>query len=339
MSIGLHCGAALRAAFVPGGLRWLPALALALAGAAHAQAWPSKPVRIVVPVSVGGTTDLLARLLGQSLSSKLGQPFVVEAKPGASGAIGSLEVARAPADGYTLLLATSSTHAVNPAVSTQLRYRPVEDFTPIAFVAEANNLLLVAPGLAARDTREMLALAKARPGALNYATSGNGSFSHLAFELLASQAQVALTHVPYKGTASAMTDLAGGAVHMTVDAISTGLPYVKDGRLRALAVIGPRRSPLAPDVPTIAESGVPGIASYGVLSWFGLYGPRGLPPQLAQRINDEVNQLLRSPEMVARFAALGIEPGKGTPADFAAMVAADTARWSLLAKEINLKVE
>jgi len=318
-------------------LRWLPAVALVASGLAHAQTWPTKPVRIVVPVSPGGTTDILARMVGEALAKNLGQAFVVDAKPGAAGAIGSLEVARAAADGYTLLMATSSTHAVNPAISTQLKYDAVADFTPIALVAEANNLLLVTPKLEARNMKELIALARAKPGYLNYASSGIGSFGHLTFEYLANEAGgIALTHVPYKGTAAAITDLVSGAVHMAADAVPSGLPYVRDGRLRALAVTGPRRSALAPEIPTVAESGLPG---FSVLSWFGLYAPRGMNPQLVQRINEEVNKVLASPEMAARFATLGIEPAKGSAKDFAAMVAADTARWSRIAKAINLKVD
>lgn len=317
-------------------LRWLPAVGLAVSGLVHAQSWPTRPVRIVVPVSPGGTTDLLARAVGEALSKSLGQPFVVDSKPGAAGAIGSLEVARAPADGYTLLAGTSSTHAVNPAISTTLKYNAVEDFTPIAQLAESNNILLVSPTVEAKTMKELLALARQKPGYLNYSSSGVGSFGNLTFEYLAAQASVSFTHVPYKGTSASITDLVSGAVHMAADAIPSALPYVKDGRLRAVAVTGPRRSPLAPDVPTVAESGLPG---FSVVSWFGLYGPRGVPPQLAKRINEEVIKVLHAPEMVARFASLGIEPARGTPEQFAAMVAADTARWSRVAKDLKIKVD
>ncbi len=317
-------------------LRWLPVVGLAASGLVHAQAWPTKPVRIVVPVSPGGTTDLLARAVGEALSKSLGQPFVVDSKPGAAGAIGSLEVARAPADGYTLLAGTSSTHAVNPAVSTTLRYNAVEDFTPIAGLAESNNILLVSPSVEAKNLKELFALARQKPGYLNYSSSGVGSFGNLIFEYMGAQAGVTFTHVPYKGTSASITDLVSGAVHMAVDAIPSALPYVKDGRLRGMAVTGARRSPLASDVPTVGEAALPGFA---VVSWFGLYGPRGLPPQLAKRINEEVNKVLHSPEMMARFATLGIEPSSGTPEQFAAMVAADTARWSRVAKDLKIKVD
>ncbi len=319
-------------------LRWLPVVALAACGVAQAQtaAWPNKPVRLVVPVAAGGTTDLLAREVGQALSKSLGQQFVVDGKPGAAGSIGSIEVARAPADGYTLLVATSSTHAVAPAISSNLRYNPVEDFTPIGLLAEANNLLLVSPSVPAKSMPELLAFARGKPGFLNYASSGNGSFGHLVFELFKGEAGVFLTHIPYKGTAAAIPDMVAGSMHLAVDALPSALPHVKDGRLKGLAVTGPRRSALAPDIPTIAEAGLP---NFQVLSWFGLYAPRGLPPELQRRINEELNKVMRSPEIAARFAQLGIEPGRGTAAEFAAMVAADTARWTRLAKERNIKAE
>lgn len=315
---------------------WVAVLALSASGLANAQAWPVKPVRIVVPVAAGGTTDLLARMVGQALTQSTGQQFLVDGKPGAAGAIGALEVARAPADGYTLLLATSSTHSVAPAMSSQLRYDPIEDFTPIALVAEANNVLLVSPSLEVKNMAELLALARQKPGTLNYVSSGVGSFAHLAFELLRSQAGVSITHVPYKGTGATMADLRSGAVHLALDALPSGLPHVKEGRVRGLAVSGPRRTTLAPDIPTVAESGLPG---YSVLSWFGMYGPRGLSPDVTRRINDEVNKVLRAPEMASRFDNLGIEAGRGSPVEFAAMVAADRERWTRLVRERNIKPE
>lgn len=315
-------------------LRWLPALAVAVTGLAQAQ-WPTKPVRLVVPVSAGGATDQLARMIGHSLSQNLGQPFVVDVKPGAAGAIGAVEVARAPADGYTLLVATSSTHAVAPALSTQLRYNAVDDFTPIGLLAEANNLLIRSPSVPVKDLKELLALAREKPGYLNYVSAGPGSFAHLTFEYFMARSGVVLTHVPYKGVSAAIPDMIAGSVHLGAESLSTALPNVKEGRLRGLAVTGLRRSPLAPEIPTVAEAGVPG---FSVVSWFGLYAPRGLPPELALRINEEVNRVLRSPEMVARFANLGIDPGSGSPVQFAAMVAEDTARWSRHAKETKIKL-
>ncbi|RJG03263.1 tripartite tricarboxylate transporter substrate binding protein [Noviherbaspirillum sedimenti] len=321
---------------VPVAIRWLPVLALTASGLAQAQDWPSKPVRIVVPIAAGSATDLLARMVGQALSETTGQPFVIDNKSGAVGAIGSNEVARAPADGYTLLIATTSTHAIAPHVSTKLPYNAVKDFTPIAFLTEANNLLVVSPTLPVKNVKELLALAREKPGYLNYVSSGVGSFGHLSFELLAAQTGVSFTHVPYKGTGAALQDLMSGAVHMALEAIPSALPKVKSGMAGALAVSGAHRSAIAPDIPTIAESGVPG---FSVQSWFGLYGPRGMPPELTQRINEKVNKMLQSPNMVVRFQAMGIEAGRGSPADFAAMVANDSARWGRIAKERNIKME
>jgi tripartite-type tricarboxylate transporter receptor subunit TctC len=293
-------------------------------------------VRLVVPVSPGGTTDLLARIVGEALQKSTGQSFIVDGKPGAAGAIGSIEVARSPADGYTLLVATSSTHAVAPAMNPSLRYDPVGDFTPIALLAESNNLLLVSPKVEAKNMKELLATIRAQPGKLNYVSSGIGSFAHLVFELMKQDGNLFITHIPYKGTGATIPDLVAGQVHLAVDAIPSALPHVKEGRVKGLAVTGPRRSPLAPDIPTISESGLPRFA---VLSWFGLYAPRGLPPELQKRINEEVNKVLNTPDMTARFANLGIEPGRGSAAEFAAMVATDRARWTALVKERNIKAE
>lgn len=317
-------------------LRWLPVFALAASGLAQAQAWPNKTVRIVVPVSPGGATDLLARLVAQGLTQNLGQQFIVDGKPGAAGAVGSIEVARAPADGYTLLMATSSSHSVAPAVMKQLRYNPVDDFTPIALVAESNNVVLMSPTVEAKDVKDLIALARKKPGYLNYVSSGIGSFGHLTFELFAAQAGIKMTHVPYKGTAAAIPDMVAGSVHLAADSMASAMAQVKEGRLRGLAVTGSRRSPLAPNIPTVAESGLPG---FSVISWFGLYAPRNLPPQLAQRINEEVNKVLMSPDMAARLVALGVEAGHGSPADFATMVATDTARWTRLAKDLNIQLD
>jgi len=314
----------------------LLAVAMFATSLVHAQAWPTKPVRLVVPVSPGGTTDLLARVVGEALQKTTGQPFVVDGKPGAAGAIGSVEVARAPADGYTLLVATSSTHAVAPAMYNNLRYDPVADFTPIALLAESNNLLLVSPATGAKNIKELLELIRKKPGQFNYVSSGIGSFAHLSFELLKQDANLFITHIPYKGTGATITDLVSGQVHLAMDAIPSGLPHVKEGRVKGLAVTGSHRSPLAPEIPTLAESGVP---NFSVMSWFGLYAPRGLPPELQRKINEEVIKVMARPEIAARFAQLGIEPGKGSAADFAKMVAADRAKWTELVKQRHIKPE
>lgn len=319
-------------------LRLLGAVALSLsfAGTALAQAWPNKPVRIVVPIAPGGTTDLLARMLAEALQKSTGQTFLVDSKPGAGGSIGSLEVARAAGDGYTLLVATASTHSVAPAMNPNLRYDPVGDFTPLALLAESNNILLVTPKLEAKNMRELFATLRANPGKLNYVSSGIGCYAHLLFELFKLDAGVAITHIPYKGTGATISDLIAGNVHLAIDAVPTGVPHVKEGRVKGLAVTGPRRSPLAPEIPTIAESG---LAGFAVMSWFGLYAPKGLAPELQKRINEEVVKVFNTPEMTSRFVAMGMEPSRSTAAEFAAMVAADRARWTTVAKERNIKVD
>ena len=317
-----------------GALAIVAILAFAASGLAHAQAWPSKPVRIVVPFAVGGITDLLGRVLAQALSQSTGQTFVVENKTGAGGAIGSAEVARAAPDGYTLLVTTLSTHAVAPHL-TKLPYNTVSDFTPIAHLADSDLLLLASPSLGVKSMAELLELARSKPGYINYTSSGIGTIAHLTFELFNAQTGVVMNHIPYKGTGSAIPDLSSGLVHLSIDGVATGIPHVTGGRVRGLAVTGPRRSALLPDTPTIAET-VPG---FSVVSWFGLYGSRGMSPELTKRIHDEVAKVIQSPEMLQRFKGLGVEPGRGSSADFAAMVANDSARWGRLVKERNLKAE
>jgi tripartite-type tricarboxylate transporter receptor subunit TctC len=309
-------------------------LGLAVPGSAQAQAqaWPSRPVRIVVPFSVGGTTDLLARVFGKALSDATGQPFVVENKTGASGSIASAEVARAAADGHTLLLTTSSTHAIAPHVN-KLPYDTVKDFTPIVHLADSDTILLAAPALGVKNVPELLALARSKPGFINYTSSGVGTFAHLAFELFAAQTGIVINHIPYKGSGSAIQDLAAGLVHLTIDATLTGAPHAKAGRVLGLAVTGPRRS--IPDVPTVAET-VPG---YTVLIWFGIYGPGGMSPELTERIHGAFAKAMGTPELVERYKALGLYYQPGSPADFAAMVAKDSARWESVARERNIKAE
>ncbi|HSV83987.1 MAG TPA: tripartite tricarboxylate transporter substrate binding protein [Ramlibacter sp.] len=318
-------------------LRIIPVLALAVATVAHAQAWPAagKPVRVVVPFAPGGTTDLMARLLAQQLAQSTGGQFVVDSKPGASGAIGSIEVARAAPDGHTLLVTTSSTHSIAPALSSQLRYDAVKDFTPIAHLGDSPLIILASPTVGVRSMAELLELARKRPGYLNYTSSGVGTIAHLTFEALKAQTGVSMTHVPYKGTGAAIADLTSGVVHLSLDAVATGVPHVTGGRLRGMAVTGPRRSQLAPDVPAVDET-VPG---FRVVTWFGLYGPRGMSPELTRRIGDEVVKVLQSPEMTQRLRTMGLDPGPTTPADFAAMVAADRERWSRLVSTLKIKVD
>lgn len=305
------------------------------AGAQTATPWPTRPVRIVVPVGAGGTTDILARIVGDALAKSTGQAFIVDLKPGAGGAIGCLEVANAAPDGYTLLVGTASTLSVAPAMIPNLRYS-ARDFTPIGLLAETNAVLLVTPKLGVKSVNELLALGRQKPGFLNFASSGNLSRTHLLGEVMQQQSGVSMTHIPYKGVSQIATSLIAGEVHMYWDSIPSALQYIKDGRLLGLAISGQRRSPMVPNVPTIAEAGFPGISDKG---WFGVYAPRGLSPELTTRINEELNKVLNTPEMVARFASLGIEPGNGSAADLETLVADDTARWRKVAVRMNIKAE
>lgn len=320
--------------------RWLAALitVLALPGMAHAQAaYPNKPIRLVVPFPAGGATDLLARSIAQRVGQGLGQTVVVENKAGAGGTLGSAEVAKAAPDGTTILIATSSTHAIAPHLNPNLPYKVDADFTPIAHVANAPNVVLVPLSLPVANIKELIAYAKGRPGQLNYASSGNGTIVHLTSEAFKSQAGVYITHIPYRGTALAIPDLVSGKVHLLFDSVVSGMPHVKDGKLKALAVTSRTRSTLAPDLPTVAESGLPGFES---TTWFGIYGPKGLPAEVTSRLNAEFNAAMKSTEVQERLARLGAEPAPpNTPAQFAALVQADSARWAQLIHERKISAE
>jgi tripartite-type tricarboxylate transporter receptor subunit TctC len=311
-----------------------------LAPAAWAQAYPGKPIRLVVPFPAGGATDLLARSIGQRLGQNLGQTVVVENKAGAGGSLGSAEVAKAAPDGYTLLIATSSTHAIGPHLNPKLPYKttgPDSDFTPIAHVADATNVMLVPLDLPVKNVADFIAYAKARPGQLNYASSGNGTIVHLTTEAFKSQAGLFITHIPYRGTALAIPDLVSGKVQLLFDSIVSGMPHVKDGKLRALAVTGKTRSALAPELPTVAESGLPGFSS---TTWFGIYGPRGLPADISARLNAEFNKALQTTEVRERLARLGADvAAANTPAQFAALVQADSDRWAAIIRERKITLD
>ena len=310
------------------------ALLLALPIPALAQ-YPARAVHVVVPFPAGGPTDILTRALGQKLSERWGQPVVVDNKPGAGGAIGSEFVAKAPADGYTLLMATSSTHSIGPALQ-KLPYDPQRDFAPISQVSNATNVLVVSPKLGVSSVKELIALAKANPGKLNFASSGIGTIPHLTGELFKLKAGVDIQHVPYKGTGLSIPDLANGQVAMLFDSIVTALNYVKSGNVRALAISSPRRTPLAPDLPTMAESGLPGFESE---TWFGLFGPAATPKDVVARVSADTAAALKAPDLRERFAAVGAEPVGSTPEQFAERVRADTVRWAEIIKAANIKVQ
>ena len=305
------------------------ALCMVASSASLAQGYPTKPIRLVVPFPAAGATDLFARTLSQKMGEKLGATIVIDNKPGAGGAIGSDQAAKAPADGYTLLLATTSTHSIGPAINPKLPYDTVRDFTPIAHVGDAPSIMLVPNSSPAKTVREWIDYAKKNPGKLNYASSGNGTIVQLTAELFKSQAGVFVTHIPYKGTALAIPDLISGKVDVLFDSLPTGMPHVRDGRLRALGVTSLKRSPLAPELPAIADV-LPGFESN---TWFGLYGPKGLPAEMVARINTAANQALADPDVRDKLSRLGIEPTTSTPAELASMVAQDAAKWKKIITE------
>ena len=306
------------------------AAALALGAAMPAAlAQSSKPIRLVVPFPAGGATDLFARTLSQKMGERLGTSIVIDNKPGAGGSLGSDMAAKATADGQTLLFTTTSTHSIGPAIGAKLPYDTVRDFTPIAHVGNAPSIMLVPNSSPAKTVKEWIEYAKKNPGKLNYASSGNGTIVQLTAELFKAQAGLFVTHIPYKGTGLAIPDLVAGQLDVLFDSLPTGMPHVRDGRLRALAVTTLKRTPLAPDLPPVADT-LPGFESN---TWFGLYGPKGLPAEVVNRVNTAANQALSDPEVRAKLTTLGIEAVTSTPAQFAKMVADDQAKWKRIIAE------
>jgi len=310
------------------------ALVLLLPLVSVAQSWPARPVRLVVPFPPGGATDLLARQLAQRLGDGWAQTLVVENRGGASGAIATEHVARQPGDGYTLLFATASTHAINPAVS-KVPFHPLKDFTPVVNVAAAPLGLVVHPSLPARSVKELIALLRARPGQVDMASFGTGTGSHLAGELFKVMAKVDMVHVPYKGGAAAMTDLLGGHVTLLFDTLSNTLVHAQSGKLRLLASTGPSRVAAMPSLPTIAET----LPGYDAMTWFGILGPAAMPRAVVVRVNGDVAKVLQVNEVRASLAAQGFEPAAGTPEAFAAQIQADLSKWARLVAEAKIRVE
>jgi len=315
-------------------MRIVVALAAALAVSAFA-AYPEKPVKIVVPWAPGGSTDILARTVAEKLTRSLGQPVIVENKPGASGNIGSDFVAKSPPDGYTLLFGSMSTHAINPAIMASMPFKGVDDFTPIALLAFVTNTMVVHPSVPANTLPEFIAYAKANPGKVAYASAGPGSTNHLSAALLEKMAGIQMLHVPYKGGAPAVTDLVGGQVQMFVTAGTQSLPHVKAGKLKLIAVTEKKRSALLKDVPTVAET----IPGYEMAVWYGAFGPKGMPAELQRRLNTEINTIMMLPDVKAKMEAIGVEPVNETPEQFAAVMRADHDKWGRLVRELNIKSE
>ncbi len=318
-----------------GAVLWCMGLSLAAVAQSAVQNYPAKAVRLVVPFPAGGATDIFARTLSQKLGEKLGTSIVVENRPGAGGTIGADLVAKAAPDGYTLLLATSSTHSIGPTLNPKVPYSVLRDFTPIVHVGDAPSIMLVPNSTPAKTAQEWIAYARKNPGKLNYASSGNGTIVQLTAELFKAQAGLFLVHIPYKGTALAIPDLVSGKVDVMFDSLPTGLPHVRDGRLRALGVTTLQKSPLAPDLPPLADL-LPGFASN---TWFGLYGPSGLPSEVLAKLNAAVNQSLADADVKDRLQRLGIEPVGGSSEQFAKMVAQDSAKWKKIIVERKISAE
>jgi tripartite-type tricarboxylate transporter receptor subunit TctC len=320
---------------------FLRAAALALACALPCVAlaedkYPSRPVRIIVPFSAGGVADLLPRLVGAKLAEKWGQSVVVENKVGASGNIGMAAGAAAEPDGYTLVLAPAGNLTVNPTLFHNLPFDTHRDLAPVTLLAESPNLLVVNPAVPARSVKQLIAYAKANPGKLNFASPGAGSGAHLAGELLDLDAGIQAVHVPYKGIAPAVNDLLAGTVQMMFAGISTVIQHVKSGKLVALAIAGPRRSPELPEIPTVAESGLPG---FDVTSWYGIVVRSGTPPAVIDKIQRDMAEALRDPDVKAKLAALGLEPVGDTPAEFAQVIQSESRKWGDIVKKANIHVE
>jgi tripartite-type tricarboxylate transporter receptor subunit TctC len=310
---------------------------IALPGGASAQTtYPTKPVRILVPFPPGGPADALARIVGDKLGQALGQPFVIENKPGAGGNIGMEQGAKAAADGYTLTLAPTGNLTIAPSLYAKLPYDPAKDYAPITVLATVPNILIVHPSVPARSVAELIALAKAKPGTLNYASPGNGSGPHLAGELLKSMAGIDLVHVPFNGVGPAMTGVLAGDVQMFFAQSSAALPHVKSGKVIALGVASRKRIAAAPELPTIAEAGLPG---FDVTSWYALVAPAGTPATVVDRLHAEIVKVLGSADVREKIAALGAEPVGNTPAEFTAMQRAEAARWAKLAREANIHAD
>jgi len=308
-------------------------LTLVFSGLAQAQNYPSRPVQVVTPFPPGGAADVIVRLVTQQLTEGLKTSFVVDNKPGAGGAIGAQFVARAIPDGYTLLLASSSTMSITPHLNPKLGFDTIKSFTPIALIGYSPNVLVVSPSLPFKNSADLLAAAKAKPGFYSYASNGSGTLSHLTGELYQEAGGVEFLHVPYKGAAPAVVDVAGGQVSLLFAAYASVGPMIKAGKLKALGITSSKRIKIAPQLPTLSESGLPGFESN---QWWGLFGPADMPPEVLNRLNIELNKALKFAELRKRFAEEGIEVGGGSPADFAAFMLADFTKWGKVIKSSNI---
>ncbi len=311
------------------------AVAAAVVSPAHAEdKWPSKPIKYIVPFPPGGTTDILARLIGAKLSMALGQAVVVDNKPGAGGNIGSDMVAKSAPDGYTILGGTISSHAINVSIYKNMPYDPVKDFAPVTLIGTNANVLIINPQLPYKSVKDLIDAAKAKPGAMNFASAGNGTSQHLSGELFKAMAGLQMEHIPYKGSAPAIQDVMGGQVPMMFDTTVVAAPYIKAGSVRALAVTSVKHVKGMESIPTMAEAGVPG---YELVSWQGVFAPAGTPKEIVKRLQVEIGKILAMPDVRERFDSLGVEPSGNTPEEFATFQKAEIAKWAKIVKNAHIE--
>lgn len=308
---------------------------LVIAGAASAQTYPSRAIRMIVPAGAGGGVDTITRLVGQALSANVGQPVVIDNRPGAGTMLASELLAKSPPDGYTLLMVTNS-HAINAGIHKNLRYDPVNDFAEVSFVASVPYMVVVHPSVPVKSVKDLIALAKRRPGELLAASAGTGSGTHLAFELFASMAHINIVHVPYKGGSAAIVDLTGGHVQLMLSNIINSMPHVKSHRLNALAITSAKRSTLAPQLPTVAESGLPG---YQADAWYGVLVPARTSPDVVNRLNREIISILKTADAREKAAALGAEVASSTPQEFAALMRNEIKKWAKVTSGLKLQID
>ena len=303
---------------------------------ASAQTYPGKTIKLIVPFPPAGSTDISARAVAGKLGERLGQAVVIENKPGAGGNIGTDVAAKAAPDGYTLVVGTVGTHAINASLYSKMPYDHIKDFAPVILLSSTPNVLVVYPKLPVNSVKDVIALARSKPGEMTFASSGSGTSIHLSGELFNSMAGLQMTHIPYKGSGPMQIDLISGQVNMSFDNLSAAMAQIKAGRLRALAVTGTSRSPMLPDIPTVAEAGLPG---YEATSWNGVFAPAGPPKDIIDKLNRELNAILQSPETRKFFAEQGGEAGGGTPEQLGALVRSETVKWSKVVKESGAKVD
>ena len=322
--------------FIPLALAASLALAVLAPQNVHAQTYPSKPVRLIVPYAPGGATDIIARAAAIELTKTLGQPVIVDNRPGAGGNLGADMVAKSTPDGYTMVMSANSLHGITPFLYTKLSYDPNKDLVPVIVFASFANVLALHPGVKANSVKELIALIKAQPGKLSYASSGSGSTIHMSGEMFKQLLGLDITHIPYKGSGPAVSDLMGGQVQMMFDNIPSAISHIRSGKLRALATTGPKRAAVLPELPTMIESGVPGFVS---TAWFGLAMPAGTPKEIIARMNADGQKAAKAPEFVKRMNDLGYEIVGGTPEQMAAMIQDEIRRWGPIVKASGAKVD